>query len=155
MADLSCTYTLTTPVDTIVFNDGDLHTLDDLYWISDIQGLDGSTIRAQIDNAPQAHGGIVHTFWKAPRHIVIEGAILIQSVPLGAACLPERNAMEAALLYSLDSIIQADGTLAWTPAGLPARTLTVRHDVPLDYSPAENYALMGFTFGLVSADPDW
>lgn len=148
-------YTLTTPSGTITFNDGDLHTLDDLYWLADIQGLDGAPVRAQMDNAPQAHGGIIHTFWKGPRHVVMEGSILIQSQPLGANCLTERNAMEEALRVALESILQADGTLAWTPTGQSARSLTVRNDVPLDYSPAENYALMSFTFGLVAADPDW
>ena len=56
---------------------------------------------------------------------------------------------------ALESIIQANGTLSWTLTGLGSRSLTVRHDVQLDYSPQENYAIMGFTFGLVSASADW
>lgn len=155
MADLSCLYTLTTPGGTITFNDGDLHTTDDLYWISTIEGLDGAALRAQVDNAPQAHGGLVHTFWKGPRHVVMDGAIVIQSVPWGGDCLVERNDMEENLRVSLESIIQADGTLAWTPSGQAARSLTVRYDVQLQYTPQENYMIMGFTFGLVAADPDW
>lgn len=155
MADLTCTYTLTTPGGTIIFNDGDLNTNDDLYWISDIQGLDGAPIRAPFDNAPQTHGGLVHNFWKGPRHINMEGVIFIQSVPLGAACLVERNDMEEDLRVALESILQSDGTLAWQPAGQGARSLTVRNEIPLDYTPQENYALMAFTFGLIAADPDW
>lgn len=155
MADLTCTYTLETPGGTVIFNNGDLHTLDDLFWISDINGLDGATIRAQVDNSPQNDGGHVHTFWKGPRHIVFEGSIFIQSVPLGAACLEVRNAMEEELRVALESILREDGTLTWTPAGLSERSLTVRHDVQLDYSPQENYAIMGFVFGLVSAAADW
>lgn len=85
----------------------------------------------------------------------MEGSILIQSVPWGARCLPQRNAMEEALIDALESILQADGTLSWTPAGLAARSLTVRHNVPLEFAPQENYMIMGFVFGLVSADPDW
>lgn len=157
MADLATTYTLTTSGGTIVFNDGDLGTTDDLYWIASIEGLDGAPIRAQVDNAPQAHGGIVHTFWKGPRHVTIEGSILIQSVPWGGYCLPQRNAMEDDLRIALESIIQTDGTLSWTPAGLDStgRALTVRHDVQLQFTPQENYAIMGFVFGLVSAASDW
>ena len=126
-----------------------------MYWISGIEGLDGSSIRAPIDNAPQAHGGIVHGFWKGPRHITFEGSILIQSVAWGGSCLVERNAMEEDLIDALEACLQADGTLTWTPAGLSARSLTVRHDVPLQFTPQENYMIMGFVFGLVAADPDW
>lgn len=155
MADLACVYTLACPGGTISFNNGDLKTHDDLYWISNIAGLDGAPIRAQVDNAPQAHGGIVHTFWKGPRHVTMEGSILIQSVPWGGSCLPERNAMEEALRSALDSTLQASGTLSWTPAGQAARSLTVRNDIPVEYTPQEGYLITGFTFGLVSAASDW
>lgn len=155
MADLAAVYTLTTPGGTVIFNDGDLNTLDDLYWITEIQGLDGVVIRAPVDNAPQAHGGILHDFWKGPRHFTMQGVILVQSVPLGGACLDVRNTMEEALRVALESTLQADGTLAWTPTGEAARTLTVRNEIALEYTPQENYAVMGFTFGLISADPDW
>lgn len=155
MADLSAIYTLTTPGGTVVFNNGDLHTTTDLYWITEIQGLDGAPIRATIDPAPQAHGGLVHDAWKGPRHVTMEGVILIQSVPLGSPCLTERNEMEDDLRVALESILQADGTLAWTPEGQAARSLTVRSEIALEYTPQENYAVMGFTFGLVSANPDF
>lgn len=155
MADLACRYTLTTPVGDIVFNDGDLHTRDDLYWISEIEGLDGPPIRSQVDNAPQADGGIVHTAWKAARQITMQGAILIQSVPWGAACLAERNAMEKELREALESIIRANGTLSWTPEGDSLHTLTVRHNIQLNYDPQEGYLIMGFVFGLIAANPDW
>ena len=155
MADESVTYTLTTPGGTIVFNNGDLRTLDDVYWIQNIGGLDGGTIRAPVDNAPQAHGGIIHNFWKGPRHITIEGVIFVQSVPLGGACLTIRNDMEEDLRAALESLLQADGTLAWTPTGLSARSLTVRNEIPVEYTPAENYAIKAFVFGLVAGDPDW
>lgn len=155
MADLAVPYTLATPGGTVVFNDGDLYTLDDLYWVTEIQGLDGPSIRAQIDDAPQAHGGLVHNFWKGARHVTMEGVILIQSVGLGAACLTERNTFENNLRVALESTLQADGTLSWTPTGGAARSLTIRNEVPLEYTPQENYAVMGFTFGLVAADPDF
>src|SRR5262245_3181081 len=117
MADLSCVYELSTPSGSILFNDGDLRTEDDLYWISEIEGLDGPSIRASVDNAPQTDGGLVHTFFKGPRQVTMQGAIVIQSVPFGAACLPVRNQMEADLRVALESILQADGLLVWTPEG--------------------------------------
>ena len=55
----------------------------------------------------------------------------------------------------LESITRADGTLAWTPAGRSARSLTVRHNVPLECPHIENYALLAFNFGLYAADPTW
>lgn len=155
MADLSVTYTLTTPGGTIVFNNGDLYTTDDLYWIQTIQGLDGAPIRAPIDNAPQVDGGLVHDFYLGPRHVTMEGVILVQSVSIGGPCLTVRNTLEEALRAALQSITRADGTLAWTPTGGSGRSLTVRNEVPLEYSPAENYAVMAFTFGIVAADPNW
>jgi hypothetical protein len=123
-----------------------------------IQGLDGSSIRSPVDNVPFGHGGIVHTFWKGPRHIVFEGVLVTESVgfpSFGDACRQVQNEMEADLITALESILGADGTLAWTPLGEAARSLTVRHDVTLEFSAIENYALKQFTLGLVAADPDW
>ncbi len=155
MADLSTTYTLACGTNSLVFNNGDLNDGSDLYWISQIEGLDGAPIRAPVDNAPQAHGGIVHTFWKGPRHITFEGSIVIQSVPFGFPCLTERNQLEQDLIDILECMIQTDGTLTWQPDGQSSHTLTVRHDVQLQFTPQENYAIMGFVFGLVAADPDF
>lgn len=159
MADLACVYTLSTPAGSVLFNNGTLGSgsTDDLYWISEIEGLDGPSIRAQVDNAPQAHGGIVHTFWKGPRHVTIQGSILVQSVPWGGDCRGVQNVMEDDLREALDSILQADGTLSWMPEGMGTitRSLTVRNDIRVDFSPQENYLIKGFVFGLVSAAADW
>lgn len=158
MADPGAVYTLTTPGGTIVFNNGDLRDGTDKYWIQIIHGLEGAPLRTPIDNAPQTHGGIVHNFFRAPRHVVIEGVFVTESVgfpSIGDACVQAQNEMEDELLDALESIIDVDGTLAWTPLGLTARSLTVRQDVPLETTPAENYAIRNFTFGLVAGDPDW
>lgn len=158
MPDFSCIYTLTTDAGTITFNDGDLGrgSEDDLYWISDIDGLDGAPIRAQVDNAPQTDGGIVHSFYKGARHVNMQGNIIIQSVPLGAACQSVRNDLEDALRLALASIIREDGLLSWVPTGsISTHTLTVRNDVPVDFSPADGYLTTTFTFGLVAANPNW
>jgi hypothetical protein len=158
MADIAAVYTLTTPGGTITFNNGDLKDGTDKYWIQNIQGLDGPPLRTPIDNRPQTHGGLVHNFFKGPRHVVFEGVLVTESVgfpSLGDACIQRQNEMEEDLIDALESILQADGTLGWTPLGLAARSLTVRHDVILEFSAIEAYALKQFTFGLVAADPDW
>lgn len=155
MADLTVAYTLATPGGTVIFNDGALHTLDDLYWIQTIQGLDGAPIRAPVDFVPFGNGGLAHTFWKGPRRITFDGVIFIQSVPIGGACQEELNGMEETLRAALESILAATGTLSWTPLGLGARSLTVKCEVTPDFPPIENYALRQFTFGLIAPTPDW
>lgn len=158
MADIAAVYTLTTPGGTITFNNGDLRDGTDKYWLQNIQGLDGVSIRTPIDNVPFGDGGIVHDFWMAPRHVVFEGVLVTESVgfpSFGDACITVQNTMEAALIAALESILRADGTLGWTPLGQGARSLTVRHDVTLEFSAIENFALKQFTFGLVAADPIW
>lgn len=154
MADYSTTYTLSTGSGTITFNDGDLGDGTDLYWISVVNGLDGPSIRAPIDDVPFGDGGIIHKFWKGPRHVAFEGNLVVQSVPFGNPCQEILNGMEAALNAALDSILQTDGTLAWTPQGGSPVSLGVRYEVPLDIQPQENYALRSFNFGLVSGSPD-
>ncbi len=157
MADYSCAYTLTTSGGTITFNGGTLGggSIDDLYWIATINGLDGPTIRAPIDDVPFGDGGIVHKFWKGPRHPILEGSLVVQSVPFGnSQCQEILNGMEDDLNAALDSILQTAGTLAWTPAGGSPHSLAVFYEVSLDIQPTENYALRSFTFGLVSESAD-
>jgi hypothetical protein len=155
MADLIVAYTLSTGAGTIVFNNGNLKDGTDKYWIQTINGLDGPVIRAPVDNRPMLDGGIVHDFWKGPRHPVFNGVILIESVSLDG-CQGVRDDMEDDLRDALDSILRADGTLSWTPTnGGGTRSLTVRYEVPVDFQPIEDYALDSFTFGLIAADPDW
>ena len=156
MADISVAFVLTTPGGTITFNstgDDDFNQYgSNEYYLSDSQGLDGAPIRAPVDNAPQDDGGLVHNFWEGPRHIVLEGALIIRSTHVQNTIRTLRNSMEAALLTALTSILRADGTLAWTPAGQGARSLTVRYEIPCEFSGVE---LKTFTFGLVAANPDW
>jgi hypothetical protein len=44
----------------------------------------------------------------------------------------------------------ADGTLAWTPLGQAAATLTVRQDFKVEYTYVDGYLNKQFVFGLVS-----
>jgi len=157
VADLSVPYTLSTPAGTVIFNNGTLKSLDDLFWIQTIQGLDQASIRAPVDEVPFGNGGIVHTFWKGPRRVIFDGVIFIQSVPIGSgSCQALLNEMEEDLRQALDSISgDTDGTLTWTPTGMSGRSLDVRCEVPFDPQPIEDYALRSFSFGLVSASADW
>lgn len=155
MADVGAIHTLATPAGNIVFNNGTLHTSDDLYWIQEIDGLDGAPLRVPVDPRPLTHGGLVHNIWKGPRVFSIEGVILIQSHPLGDLCREARNGMEDDLTTALESILDADGTWSWTPIGLGARSLTVRSNEKVDYKHAEDYHLLNFTFGLIAANPAW
>ena len=151
MADVGVAYTLTTPDGTIVFNDG----TDPQYYITEIRGLGAPELRTPIDNSPLADGALVHDFWKGPRHIGIEGVILTSTRLTGDAIVVVRNDMETDLEVALESILRADGTLTYTPQGQSARSFTVNYEVPLDFSHGDNYTALTFSFGLVSAEPDW
>lgn len=151
MADVGVPYVFTTPGGTITFNDDSL----DQFYITNIPGLGSPSLRTPIDPAPQAHGGLVHNFWKGPRHIIVEGVFLITSTRIMNSIVVIRNTMEESLRVACESTLQADATLAWTPLGQSARSLIVRMEVPLEFTHIENYLLESFTFGLVAADPDW
>jgi hypothetical protein len=158
VADLTVHYTLSTPGGTIVFNDGTLkNNLDDVYWIQTLHGLDGAPLRTPFNRKAFGNGGRRNRWWKDVRRPIFDGAILIQSVPLGGACQELLNGMEDALRVACDSIGEGDdeGTLSWTPLGGSLRTLTVSCEVPVDFQPIEDYALRSFSFGLFAGNPDW
>lgn len=158
MADVAVPFTLTTPGGTVLFNNTGTDDFNvpgpNEFYITEIDGLDGPAIRAPIDARPQADGAILHNFWKGGRNITITGALIIRSTRVMNSVVIARNTMEASLLAALESILQADGTLAWTPQGQGARSLTVRHHgaPPLEFSGIE---VKTFIFGLVAANPDW
>lgn len=157
MADYSCPYVLDCGVGgTITFNNGTFggSSTDDLYWISTIHGLDGPTLRVPIDDVPFGDGGIVHRSWMGPRHPILEGNLIVQSVGLGQ-CQEVLNVMEQDLRDALDTILApTSGTLTWTPTGLSELTLEVFYEVSVDFQPTEDYHLRSFTFGLVSESAD-
>lgn len=158
MADYATEYTLATPGGTIVFNGGVLGSgsTDDLFWIANVNGLDGPTLRVPIDDVPFGHGGIVHRSWKGPRHPQFEGSLVVQSIPFGGPCQPVLNDMEDDLNAALDSILApTSGTLSWTPAGKSLQTLTVFYEIALDIEPENNYVTRAFSFGLVSESADY
>src|SRR5688572_6606002 len=148
MADISTQYVLTTPGPDITFNAGTLNDGTDKYWLTSVQGLDGPAIRAPVDLVPFGDGGIVHTFRKGPRRATFDGMLLIESSTSQADCQELRNDLVEDLLDALASIIQASGTLAWTPVGQAAQTLVVYNEVPLDIRYTDNYTVSTFSFGL-------
>jgi hypothetical protein len=155
VADITTSYTLTTPGPDITFNSGSLGDGTDKYWLTAIAGLDGPSIRAPVDLVPFGDGGIVHTFRKGPRRCTFDGILLIESSNSQADCQELRNDLAFNLQSALASIIAASGTLAWTPAGQAAQSLTVYNEVPLSIQYTDNYMVSTFSFGLVSeaADP--
>jgi hypothetical protein len=156
MADYSCIYTLATPGGTVLFNNGEFGhgSKDDLYWINVIHGLDGPTLRFTAEDVPFGHGGIVHKTWKGPRHPVIEGHLIVQSVR-ESLCQAVFNDMEAALNAALNSILApTSGTLSWTPAGDVPHALTVYYEQSLDVQPDDDYHTRSINFGLFSTSAD-
>ena len=154
MADISCTYTLTTPGPDITFNSGTLGDGNDKYWLTAIQGLDGPDIRAPVDLVPFGDGGIVHTFRKGPRRVTFDGMLLLDPFTL-EDCQERRNDLAFDLQDALASIIAASGTLTWDPAGsVTSKSLTVYNEVKLNISYSDNYLVSTFNFGLVSEDAD-
>lgn len=154
MADLIVTYTLTTPGPDITFNNGSLGDGNDKYWITAIQGLDGPDIRAPVDLVPFGDGGIVHTFRKGPRRVVIDGMLLLDPFTL-EDCQERRNDLAFDLQDALDSIIAASGTLTWNPTGsVTSQSLTVYNEVKLNITYSDNYLVSNFSFGLISAAAD-
>jgi hypothetical protein len=146
MAEISIVYTLTTPGGTVQFNTG-----TNRYRLSKVQGLDGAPIRSTIDNVPQGHGGLLHTFFLGPREITMEGMLILDTVYGSEALHVEaRNDMEDALLTALYSIQSADGTLTWTRTGGSGKTAIVRNDVPCEF---DGGWIKSFVFGLVAANP--
>ena len=156
MADVGVIYTLTTPGPDIVFNQFTDPFLNvDQYYITEIRGLGSPALRTPFDNVPLGDGGLVHDFWKGPRHIGIEGTILVQSTGIMDDIVVIRNGMEDDLSDALESILRADGTLTFTPQGQGARTYTVRYEVGVEYVHSNNYLSLDFSFGLIAAEPDW
>jgi hypothetical protein len=145
MAEYSATFTLTTPGPDITFNDGS----GDDYFLDPQQcdGLDMAPVRSTVDDRPQTAGGIVHDAFLGARIVILAGVILNTT---GTAA--NRNTMEDNLRSALEAILTADGTLAWTPSGASARSLTVRCLIPLKTTGAWQKS---FQFALVAADPDW
>jgi hypothetical protein len=145
MAEYSCVFTLTTPGGTITFNSGS----GDEYVLNPEQcsGLDQAPLRTPSDDRPQTDGALVFNRKRKARFPVLAGILLNRT---GTATA--RNTMENNLRTALESIEGANGTLAWTPTGGSARSLTVRSEIPLE---CPGGFVKSFMFGLIAANPVW
>lgn len=154
MPDFVTTYTYTAPGATIIFNNGDLGDGTDKFWLQDIQGLDGPNVRAPVDQVPMGNGSLLHAFWLSGRTPVLGGVLLIESVRRnGPLCQTALNEMEDNLRAAVESNVAATATLAWTPTGQSAQSLTVKHNgqPQLTITPSDNWQTRTFAFGLIAA----
>lgn len=94
-----------------------------------ITGLDGAPIRKQVDLAGQADGGTVQPAFFAPRVITFAGQVLIRSVAWGDSLIYAAavNAVEASAISALEGFLNSTTTLAWTPIGGSAKSITVTY----------------------------
>jgi hypothetical protein len=151
--DLASVYTLTTPGTDISFNDFELFTEEDGYWLNDIQGLDDADLRVPRFNKPVTHGTrILPGFFTglAPAFV---GEYVVQSTVVMDEIRAIRNTMRRNLRDALRAIIDADGTLAWSEPVVGdtiACSLTVRYVEKLTTGFESNFAQKTFAFSLAS-----
>jgi hypothetical protein len=155
MADVGVQYTLTTPGPDIIFNQfTDPFVGQDEYYITEIRGLESPSLRTPQDPVPLGSGALIHEFFYGGTHITFEGVILIDSTDICDAQVVIRNSMTANLKSALNSILAANGTLAFTPQGQGAQTINgLRYEVGLQTPHTSDYRLLEFSFGLVTGTP--
>lgn len=154
MADIGVQYVLTTPGTDITFNQFTTpFTGEDQFYITEIRGLAAPALRTPFDNVALGDGGLIHDFWYGPRHIAVEGTILVQSVRVEDDIVQIRNDMETDLTDALNAILRADGTFAFTPQGQSAVSYIVRYEVGLEFVHSNNYHSLDFSFGLIAGNP--
>lgn len=143
MSEVNAPATLTPPVASAITFNG---TSGDVYWLTNVTGLDGAPRRVTVEDKPRTDGGI----WKpAPmggRHIVIEG-LLVPSDGTASA----RNTMADSLIDAVDEMFDtATGTWAWTPSGQTAHSIEVYGEMPVQITGSY---VKSFIFGLYAPDP--
>ncbi len=137
--------TLATPGGTLTFNQatGDTYINDP----GGCSGLDGVPLRVTLDDAPQTDGGLKHKTFRSARHILMTGTLLTGS---GSSTFVARNTLEATMTVAIDSLLNADGTLAWTVQGGAPHSITVRTEMSAVYSGG---LVKSYAFGLYAANP--
>lgn len=150
--DIASQYTLTPPAGSpVVFNTGVIGDGTDIFYLTDIKGLDAAQLRTPQFLRPIAHGGYKPVPWRRhPLHPRFEGAYLIQSIPVGADCRERRNDMRWELLTCLNACLDDPGTLAWEEPGVGDFSLEVSYEVELTRGFDAGFTVMTFTFGLYS-----
>lgn len=156
MADYCCQYDIA-GIQINDATDGADRLLTDLEG-GEISGLDGAPIRAQIDPRGQISGGIVHPKLFGARIITFTGAADIQSVAEASttAWITALNVLEAAVIVALEGILNTPSSLAWTPTGGAAKSITVTYGTEGGEIRFSGPMLPGerkFTFTLVAESP--
>lgn len=140
MSEIYLPYALVTPLGTLNFNPDPNEGL----YLTGVDGLDGATVRADVENLPQRDGAYVYDILRGPRYPILSGEIRVLST------LANRLTTMEQLVQYTDSIRFADGSLQWTPTGLTdQRGITVRL---LDLITITGGLLKTFQIPLVAAD---
>ena len=150
--DVASVYTLTTPGPDISFNDFELHTEEDGYWLNSIDGYEAD-LRVPRFNKPVTHGTRVLPGFFTGMAPGFTGEYVIQSTRVMDEIRAIRNYMRRQLRDALRSIIDADGTLAWDepiPGDTINCSLTVRYVEKLTTGFEASFAQSTFAFSLVS-----
>ena len=152
MADTCCVYTFggltinATTGDTLFtdFDDGD------------IQGLDGAPIRKQIDDLGQANGANPQTAFFGARIVTFTGIVLVRSVEdiTSQAFAAAVNTVTESARTTLEGLLNSTSTLAWTPNGLTAHTLTAYYGTEGgEFVTSGPMPAKKFSFTLVATNP--
>lgn len=145
MAETGISYRLTTPAGQVVFNDPTIGP--PYYRLQRVTGMDGGTMRVNVEDVPMRDLGIVFDAFEGPAYPVLEGVIT-------AADPAPRQLKEDFLRTCLDSLKRADGTLDWLPSGQATRRQrTVRIAERIDIPGESGTVLKRFLIPLVAKDP--
>lgn len=150
--DVASVYTLTPPTGSpVVLNDGVIGDGTDVFFLTNVTGLDSPDIRTPQFKRPRAHGGSKPVPWlEEPLHPRFEGAFLTQSVSSGQACRQRRNEMWHQLKTALRACYDTPGELAWNEPGIGNLELAVHYEVALAHGFDAGFLVMTFSFGLYS-----
>jgi hypothetical protein len=153
MPDFAAQYTLSPPAGSpVLFNTGEIGDGTDVFFITDVKGLDSADLRTPQFKRPLAHGGYKPVPWlEDPLHPRFEGVFLVQtSQPGSAACHSTRIGMYHDLKTALRACLgTSTGTLTWTEDG-DSQSLAVSYEVKLEHGWDPYPMVMTFTFGLFS-----
>lgn len=154
MSDIAANYVITSPggAPDIAFNNGELGTSDDIWYLTNVTGLEAE-IRAPKDKVPVGHGAKLHNFWEDGLEPKFEGIYLIQSTRRQDLIRELRNQMHRQLKECLRACFDTDGTLTWSepePGGPVDYSLGFQYEIKLVPGYDANWTVKTFSFGLAS-----
>lgn len=151
--DIASTYVLTPPAASpVTFNSGVIGDGTDIFFLTNIAGLDVADLRTPQFKKPLTDGGYKPVPWlEDPLHPRFEGAFLIQTIQPGNDCRELRNTM----YHQLRDCLRAcrgvtPAMLEWSEPGIGDLALEVSYEVRLNHGFDAGYSVMTFTFGLFS-----